>query len=198
MNLVLTGTETGDQLIKQLVHLRMVARRIVRGCQDWQQQLTEHKVTRDRLPPHMPECAQALQMIPFLEEKLLDGRFLEMEIGQYLVHLCPELDRKVSREAIFDAINTNKADRDTESVRKYGHKASHIICVLDLENSATKDDEIETRPLKWCKTMAFMNALQTNPKLDRIVHDGANEHFNGLFGDFQERPLTERLVGRSV
>jgi len=43
--------------------------------------------------------------------------------------------------------------------------------------------------------MAFMNALQTNSKLDRAVHDGANEFFDGAFGEFRERPVMERLAG---
>jgi hypothetical protein len=103
---------------------------------------------------------------------------------------------------LFDAINTNRADRDTEVVRKYGDKASHILFVLDLENSAsTRNDEWTeptTQPLKWCNTMAFMHEMQTNAKFDRVIHDGANEFFNGEFGEYRERPLMERLAGRAV
>jgi hypothetical protein len=198
MNLELTGAETGDQLIKQLVHLRYLARRVILNQRRGRMLLDEQKQIRDRVPPHVPEGAMAVQMVATLEENQLQLNFMEIEIGKFLVHLCPALDQKVSREAIFDAINTNKADRATEAVRKYGDKASHLICVLDLENSATRDDGIEIRPLKWCHTMAFMNALKTSPKLDRIVHDGANEFFNGAFGEYRERPLMERLVGKPV
>ena len=54
------------------------------------------------------------------------------------------------------------------------------------------------QPLKWCHTMAFMREMTTNPKLDRIIHDGANEFFGGVFGEYRERPLIERLAGRAV
>ena len=87
-------------------------------------------------------------------------------------------------------------------MRKYGEKSHRLICVLDLENSAsTRKEEWmgrEMQPLKWCHTMAFMREMTTNPKLDRIIHDGANEFFGGAFGEYRERPLIERLAGRAV
>lgn len=198
MELGLTGTETAAQLIKQLVYLRHLARRNIMLKQMARDRIRQHE--QDHTAAAENSTAQAIysQAIAILKEQELDIGFQEIEIGKYLVHLCPALDGKASRESIFEAINTNKADRDTEDVRKYGDKCSKLIFVLDLENSATKDDDIVSKPLKWCHTMAFMNALQTNPKLDRIVHEEANEVFGGAFGEYQERPLTERLVGRAV
>ncbi|EPD35551.1 hypothetical protein [Delftia acidovorans] len=198
MELGLTGTETAAQLIKQLVYLRHLARRNIMLKQMARDRIRQHE--QDHAAAAANSAAQAIysQAIAILKEQELEISFQEIEIGKYLVHLCPALDSKASREAIFEAINTNKADRDTEDVRKYGDKCSNLIFVLDLENSATKDDDIVHKPLKWCHTMAFMNALQTNPKLDRIVHEEANEVFGGAFGEYQERPLTERLVGRAV
>ncbi|WP_313233973.1 hypothetical protein [Delftia acidovorans] len=198
MELGLTGTETANQLIKQLVYLRHLARRNIMLKQMARDRIRQHE--QDLSAAADNSTAQALygQAIEILKEQELEIGFQEIEIGKYLVHLCPALDGEASREAIFEAINTNKADRDTEDVRKYGDKCSNLIFVLDLENSATKDDDIVHKPLKWCHTMAFMNALQTNPKLDRIVHEEANEVFGGAFGEYQERPLTERLIGRVV
>lgn len=201
MILKLTGSETADQLIKQLVYLRHYARRLIRSVD---RQHEHRDQLKESLNTGMDSALakEAQEELAGVEEHLVELRFAEIEIGRYLVLLCPELDKKVTREALFDALNTNRADRDTEVVRKYGDKASHILFVLDLENSAsTRNDEWTeptTQPLKWCNTMAFMHEMQTNAKFDRVIHDGANEFFNGEFGEYRERPLMERLAGRAV
>jgi hypothetical protein len=196
--LELTGTETGHQLVKQLVYLRWYARRVIRLKQEGRATLARCKVVSENLPPQTVDAATVAQNIGDLEEMQLQFDFMEIEIGKYLMPLCAALDGNASREAVFEALEVNRSDRAGEIVDKYGQKSLHIITVLGLESSATKDEEITTQPLKWCHTMAFMNALQTNSKLDRIVHDGANEFFNGVFGEFRERPLTERLAGMAV
>lgn len=198
MKIELTGAESGDQLIKQLVSLRSLARRIVTNRETGRRLLAVQKPIRDRVPPHMPEGALAVQLVATLEENQLQLESMEIEIGNYLMPLCDALDSKATREQFFDAINTNRADRDTDMVRKYGERSYGLICVLNLENSATKDDEITTRPLKWCHTMAFMRAIKSSPKLDRMVHEGANHFFNGAFGEYRERPLMERLAGKAL
>lgn len=198
MELGITGAETADQLIKQLVCLRHIARKTIAFNEQAGELIRKHRDKRAALSEGSADWIKSGQIIAALEENRLEFRFQEIEIGKRLVNICPELDKKASREAIFEAINTNRAHRDTADVRAYGDKCSHLLFVLGLENSATKDESIASRPLKWCHTMAFMNALQTNPKLDRVVHDGANEFFNGAFGEYHERPLTERLVGSSV
>lgn len=198
MNIELTGAETGDQLIKKLVHLRFVARRVVGGLSRCRDSLEHQKRIRDNLPPHIPEGAQAAVDVAVLEENMLQWRSMEIEIGNFLLPLCNALDRKATREQIFEAIGCSRGDRDTALVRQYGSKAHHLICILDLENSATKDDATIIKPLKWCHTMAFMHLLNASPKFGRMVHDVANETFNGAFGDFQETPLMERLAGRPV
>lgn len=201
VKLEITGAETSDQLIKQLVYLRQCARRLIIAIDAARQSRdTVKKVLAQGTKPGGKKAGA--ELLASIEERLVDLRFAEVEIGQYLFPLCDALDRKATREQIFDAINTNPADRDTDMVRKYGDKSHHLICVLDLENSAStrNDDWTEpmAQPLKWCHQMAFMRELQTNQKLDRIVHEGANEFFNGAFGEYRERPLTERLVGRAV
>lgn len=198
MNLDLTGQETGDQLIKKLVMLRWIARGVVKNNQKARELIRDFKAKYASATEHSKDAVVSAGVIAALEENRLEMKFTQIEIGRYLMALCAHLDAKVSRQAIFDAINTNHADRATEEVSKYGDKALNLICVLDLENSATKDDEIDMRPLKWCHTTALMHEMQTNEKLDRIVHDGANEFFGGVFGEFRERPLTDRLVGQST
>lgn len=198
MNLDLNGSETGDQLIKKLVMLRWIARGVVKNKLQAQELIKKLKAKRDGASANSTNALVSSSVISALEENSLELKFTQIEIGNYLTALCAHLDEKASREAIFDAINTNISDRNTDDVLKYGDRTLNLICVLDLESSATKDDEIEIRPLKWCHTMAFMNALKTNSKLDRVVHEGANELFGGAFGDYKERPVMERLVGRAM
>lgn len=201
MNFELTGDETADQLIKQLVALRHCARRVIRGLEANRSLHSHFERRRDNAADGATK-AGAMAELAELDERELMLRSAEIEIGLYLFPLCDALDRKATRAQIFDAINTNPADRDTDLVRKYGDKSHRLICVLDLENSAStrKDEWTEplAQPLKWCHTMAFMREMTTNAKLDRIVHEGANEFFGGVFGEYRERPLMERLAGRTV
>lgn len=201
MILAITGAETADQLIKQLVYLRQSTRRIIKALEAIGQSRAHFERCRDNAADGSMK-AEAMAELANLDERQLMLRSTEIEIGQYLFPLCDALDQKATREQIFDAINTNPADRDTDLVRKYGEKSHRLICVLDLENSAsTRKEEWkgrEMQPLKWCHTMAFMREMTTNPKLDRIIHDGANEFFGGAFGEYRERPLIERLAGRAV
>lgn len=189
---------TAAELIQILVRLRFLARKAIIGRRTNREQLAYWRGIRDANGATSAEAENAVLMLEALGECDLELKFREIKIGQTLVILCDELDKKASREAVFDALNTNKAHRKTDMVRQYGSKTSHLISVLDLENSATPSDEIEVRPLKWCKTMAMFHAMETNPKLDRAMHDGANEFFNGALGEYRERPLTERLIGAAV
>lgn len=157
----------------ELARLRVVARRLIRI----------QKVCRTR-----PDVANA-------QEIDLQAGFLIIEIGQSLHDLCAAADAVATRAQIFEALEINMSQLESDDVKKYGETTIGLIAVLDLENSATRDDGNETKPLKWCHTMAFMNALKTSPKLDRIVHDGANEFLGGVFGEYRERPLMERLTG---
>lgn len=198
MNLALTGSETADQLIKQLVYLRQIARRTVLVLAESRYELQESKRLLERLGPGTPEGARAAAIVANLGEVILQAESMEIEAGNYLFHLCAAIDQKGCREQIFEAINCGRRDRDSDRVHKYGQKALNIIVALNLENSATKDDSISTRPLKWCADMAVLRAMTTSPKMDRMLHDGANEFFGGVFGEYRERPLMERLAGRAV
>lgn len=196
MHIELTGNETGDELIKQLVYLRHCARNVLltQARQHSFRADLKQKIDCGTLVGTSSEGAVPA-MLAELEQRMVDMKFAIVEIGQYLNHLCPALDQKASREAFFDAINTNKAHRDTAEVHKWGDNSLSIICVLKLENSATEDSGVISRPLSWCHTMAFMNALNTNSKLDRVVHEEVNKVFDGAFGEYRERPLMERLTG---
>lgn len=199
--LTLNGTETAGQLIKQLVALRHSARRVIKGLEATYESRAHFERRRDNAADGAMK-ADAMAKLAEIDERQLMLRSAEIEIGQYLFPLCDALDRKATRDQIFDALNTNSADRDTDMVRKYGDRCHRFISVLDLENSAsTRKDEWmgpEMQPLKWCHNMAFMREMTTNAKFDRVIHDGANEFFNGAFGEYRDRPLMERLAGRAV
>lgn len=186
---------TPRELIRCLVALRFMAKSAIINLRKTRNLIAHHQSIQNNLPQSMPEWAESAGWLAWLKEEELNLKFRQVETGQQLVVLCDLLDRKVSRDAVFDVLNTNVTHRDTEDVRKYGQKTSTLISVLDLENSATKNDDIEIRPLKWCKTMAMLHAMNTSPKLDRAIHDGANEFFGGVFGDYRERSVTERLTG---
>lgn len=194
---VLTGNETGPELVKQLVHLRTWARQIIRA-QD------THEICRKAVEsirdaaPGTPASLQAVEQLVEMSEFAVEMRFSLIEIGNYLMPLCAALDQKADREDIFEALCVNRGHRDSDAVREYGHKSLHLIAVLDLESSATKDDDILIKPLKWCYTRAFMQALNTSPALDRIVHEEANATFGGAFGEFQERSVIKRMVGKAA
>ena len=196
--LEITGQESASDLIKQLVCLRLLARQTIMTRKNAESLIQQYQDKQAAAVQDSEDWALSGHLISALEENGLNCRFHEIEIGQYLMHLCHALDKKAPRELIFDAINTSKADRDTEEVRKYGEKSHHLICILDLENSATPDDDIEIRPLKWCHTMALMNAMQTNKAVDKAIHDISNKFFDGAFGEYRETPLMERLAGRAV
>lgn len=197
MKLEITGAESGSNLIHQLVFIRLHARHVIRMREHQQAVLTETEALSKKAQ-HGSQRLAIEDATAGMRENLLQMRFREIEIGRYLRPLCEALDRTASREAILDALTTNRAHRNTAQVRLYGNKCYHFISILDLENSATGDYGAQARPLKWCHTMAFVNALQTSSKLDRIVHDGANDFFNGAFGEFRERPLIERLTGQTA
>lgn len=196
--LEITGEETAADLVKQLVALRILARQNVRTRRQSGELLAGYRAKLALTAVGSDDWTLTSHLIAAIEENRLACEFHEIEIGKYLMCLCHEMDQKVPQALIFDALNTSFADRDTDLVRKYGDKSHHLICILDLENSATKDDDIEHRPLKWCHTMAFMNAMQTNKKLDKAIHDISNEFFDGAFGEYRETPLMDRLAGKTV
>ncbi|KRC30663.1 hypothetical protein [Acidovorax sp. Root217] len=198
MKFEITGSETGAQLIKQLVGLRALARLYARlhnanraNRKGWQDLLKEY-------PGNQRIEKRAAEGIALANERLLEIRFDGVWLGQHLSALCGELDKKAPRSAVFDALNVGTKDRCSAEVQEYGDTTINLIAVLALENSATGSEDIEIQPLNWCCTQALMHAMRTNREMDKAAHDAANEVFNGAFGDFQERTPMEYLTGRAV
>lgn len=197
----ITGNETGEQLLKMLAHLRLAESIMQASAARARKRKGDLVAEANVDTPFGPWRKDVADECARLDEWLLNRRFDEISAGRFLFRLCSELDRKgVSQEAIFDTINTNRADRGSEGVQKYGGKAINLIAVLCLENSASCrgdywGNDMFLQPLRHCQMMSFVNALNTNPELDRAVHDEANEHFEGAFGEYRERSLMARLTG---
>lgn len=193
----LTGRETAGELLKMLANLRLGEVLLQKGAERMRQRRVDLK---EMAAEDSPGGAWARAMIAECDEWLLNRQFDEIARGRFVMRLCAEMDTKnVSREAIFDTIGTNQADRRSEGVEKYGDKAIHLISALGLENSASCrgdhwGDPI-LQPLRWCLTMALTNAMDTHPALARAVHDVANEHFDGAFGEYRDDTLMARLTG---
>lgn len=199
MKVEVTGAETAEDLVKQLVYLRARARQVIRLKNHMRRELKALDSMLESVTPGSVEHGRVVALREQVQEALLQKDFDELVIGQYLPRLCAAVDRKVPRDRVFEALNVNRADRTSEATRKYGGDTLKLIWVLKAENSAGgQNQDIEQQPLAWCMTMAFMHELHTNKRFDRTVHDGANEFFNGAFGEYREKPLIERLVGRGV
>lgn len=138
--------------------------------------------------------AEALAQIDLdaCNEKLLEMRFRIIEIGNIFNIKSDDFDL-LPREVWLRALGVNEAEWTTPDMLKHGDTIRHVVGVLDLENSATKDDAIEFKPLKWCTTMAMLNATKTNPKFGEVVHEFCNKAFDGAFGDWKEPSVMERL-----
>lgn len=193
----LTGAETGPELVKQLVLLRAMGRHLAKTGKEAGAAQAEW----ERIQKECPTETGAASLL-HVKEVLFETHFMEIELGRYLFGLCKELDQKAAREQVFDALNTNLADRDTDLVRKHGARTISLISVLDLENSAScrGDDFIDPmkQPLRWCHNMFFVHSMNTNTQLDKAIHERANEFFDGAFGEYRARPVLERLIGRPV
>lgn len=182
------------QTLLHLVSIRYVARKLI------QTQATNREAINLLEAAHMAaiQCGdtqgEALAKIDLdaAKEARLNLKFKIIEIGNEFNRASCHYDQ-LPREAWLRALGVNESEWDTPDMSKYGDTIRNVVSVLDLENSATREDDIVYKPLKWCTTMAMMNAVSTNPKLGRVMHDGANEMFGGAFGEWKEPTMLEQL-----
>ena len=186
---------TQKRLLAELVNTRMAARRWI----DVQRMTRDNIATFERgrdVAKAIGDKAHEQRLLDGLQqsrERLIQYRSYLVEIGQHFVRLSHEISERLPREAWLEALSVNRAEWDTESMRQHGGNPLNVVAVLRLENSATKDDDIATRPLAWCCQMALMNAMQTSDKVDRAVHETTNEFFGGALGEYRERSSLERM-----
>lgn len=192
-----TSSESPSGLIKKLIRLRTLARLSIqtmqaarsakRRLEKWKKDASD-SASQDQVQGWDEQIARC-------DELILDARFRQIEVGQNFKVMAKELDAKVPRELIFEALGVNRSLWDSDEVLEHDHNIVELVFVLNLENSATKDQGIEFRPLNWCLHRAVMHAIKTNPEMDRAAHDAMNEVFNGYWGEYKEPSLTSRLTG---
>lgn len=188
-------TPTQKKLLAELVTLRHAARGWVRVNRLVRDNIKRFEVNRDlALACGDSEVEQdSRRLIQESRERLIEYRSRLIEIGQHFNHLSREINDHLPREVWLEALSVNRAEWGTATMRKHGSNPLNVVAVLRLENSATKDDDISTRPLAWCCQVALMHAMQTSSKLDRAVHEATNEFFGGAFGEYRERSPLERM-----
>lgn len=186
---------TQKKLLAELVNTRMAARRWIDVQRMTQDNIATFERWRDvtRATGDKAHEQRLLDGLQQSRERLIQYRSYMVEIGQHFVRLSREISEHLPREAWLEALSVNRAEWETESMRQHGGTPMNVVAVLRLENSATRDDDIATRPLAWCCQMALMNAMQTSEKLDRAVHEATNEFFGGAFGEYRERSPLERM-----
>lgn len=199
MHIELTGNETGDQLIKLLVKVRHHARRLekTRAICHETQSLWQDAFKNAKDWTELKE--RAAQGIAQCKEALMEVSFAEIELGHFTMALSRHLDEKADRERVLDALNVGLAARKSDEYKKHGNSTASLIYALQLENSSDRQGEgWRIPPLAWCCHQAFVNKMNTNREFDRATHDVMNKVFNGYWGEYQERPLMERLAGGVV
>lgn len=182
--------------LAQLVVLRYCAKKTVQNkklCQETIKLRTQ--TIEDAI--HIGDLkAEAINKIDLAatRERLLEIEFQIIELGHAFSQVSRECEAaQVPRESWLRALSVNESEWHTSDMLEYGKSITIVVGALDLENSATKDDAIENKPLKWCQTMAMMNATRTNPKLGEFMHDKCNEMFGGVFGEYQPPTMLEQL-----
>lgn len=140
--------------------------------------------------------AEALAKIDIVQtrEAMLEINFKEIEYGQFFISASARCDEsQLPRDVWLRALSVNESEWESDYMRQYGQTVLNVVTALGLENSATKDDSIEYKPLKWCATMAMMNATRTNPKMGEFMHNACNEMLGGAFGEWKKPTILQRL-----
>lgn len=191
----MTLNPTQKKLLADLVNARMAARGWVRVNRIMRDNIKTCERRRDvaRAVGDSDSEQFMLRLLQASRERMVDYRAHLVEVGRYFLGLSREINEHLPREVWLEALSVNRAEWGTATMRKHGSNPLNVVAVLRLENSATKDDDISTRPLAWCCQVALMHATQTSSKLDRAIHEAGNEFFGGAFGEYRERSPLERM-----
>jgi hypothetical protein len=180
--------------IKTLVMLRHAARRQV-AIRDRNADLLRRakiiKANAIRQGDRLTE-AQAQIWIEDFEQCKVETKFALIEIGKWFIQHTPDCE-KLPRGDWLRALNVNESEWFTPEMQKHGEHIHNVVWLLHLENSATPDTGPLSRPLACCVEMTMFNAIKTNPKLDKFMHEQCNEMFDDRFGEWQEPTVLQRL-----
>ena len=132
-----------------LVMLRKSARSLIKAQKIVRQTIDILKQNHDAAIQAGDRKAEALAKIDIDagQEQLLELRFSIIEVGNFFNRASSQFDQ-LPREVWLRALSVNESEWHTPDMLKYGDTIRHVVGVLDLENSATKDDAIEFKPLK--------------------------------------------------
>jgi len=188
-------TPTQHHALHYLVELRMQARMQINLKRKLQTSIDTLKTKSDFMLAmgNSKGRASLQEEIAHLQGLVVDMRFAIIQSGEDFYRHSDGWDRDLPREMWLRALGVNESEWHTDSMRQYGQNIVGVVAVLNLENSATHDDDIALRPLNWASTMCIMRARTTNPKLGEAMHHKANELFGGAFGQWREPTLLERL-----
>ena len=126
------------------------------------------------------------------KETGLELKFNIIQIGKDFIGASSFYDQ-LPREVWLRALSVNESEWNSPDMLKYGDTIRNVVAVLDLENSATKDDATVHKPLHWCCTMGMLHTSRTNPALGKVMHDVANEILGGVFGEYQPPTMLEQM-----
>ena len=186
---------TQKKLLTELVMLRLAARGWIRAIRLARENIGRFESNRDlaRAAGDAEIDRASVESLQECRERLIECRSNLVEIGRHFVILSKEASEHLPRELWLEALEVNRSEWCKAAMLDFGDSPLNVVAVLRLENSATQDDGPESRPLAWCCQMELMNAMKTSSKLDRALHEAANEHFGGIFGEYRERSPLERM-----
>lgn len=191
-----TLNPTQRHAIQELVALRHAARNCLKARRMRRTMIPQYeaKASTIELLGDKATAQKIRACVEILKEDQLNSESGMVEIGQRLMSLSHEIKLlDVPREAWLNALSVNRAEWNSSNMQEYGQELIHVVCALQLENSATKDDDIEHRPLGFCHTMAMFHEMKVNRAFDQVIHDGLNKFFGGVFGEYRERSPLERM-----
>lgn len=191
-----TLNPTQRRLIQELVALRHAARSCLKARRMRRTMIPQYeaKASAIELLGDKATAQKIRACVEVLKEDQLNSESGMVEIGQRLMSLSRDVGLlDVPREAWLNALNVNRAEWNSSEILEHGKDLICVVWALQLENSATKDDDIEHRPLEFCYTMAMLHGMKVNRTFDRAVHEITNEFFGGAFGEYQERSPLERM-----
>ena len=191
-----TLNPTQRHAIQELVALRHAARNCLKARRMRRTMIPQYeaKASAIELLGDKATAQKIRACVEVLKEDQLNSESGMVEIGQRLLALSRAMKvLDVPREAWLNALSVNRAEWNSSNMLAYGQELVYVVAVLKLENSATKEDDIEIRPLHFCQTMAMLNEMKVNRAFDRAVHEAIKEFFGDAFGEYQERSPLERM-----
>ncbi len=165
-------TPAQKKALSQFVTVRYCAKKVVQTKQLKQRFISMLTVIIDKAIRNGDLKTEAISKIDLAASRasLLEIEFQIIELGRAFSLVSSQCEAaQVPRESWLRALSVNESEWHTPDMLKYGDTIRHVVGVLGLENSATRDDAIEFKPLKWCMNMAMMNAMNTNPSFGEVV-----------------------------